>query len=188
LLTCSITTKKIAPPGGDSKLIMEHGVIFIMGVSGSGKTTIGEGLSARTGFEFYDADDFHTKEKVEKMRAGIPLTDDDRWPWLESIHAFVTEKIKTADVIVVCSALKQVYRDKLSAGIEKYCQWVFLNGDYDTIMGRMQKRAGHYMPPTLLQSQFDTLEVPVDAIRIDITREPSIIIDDIMTHIGNGYD
>ncbi|MEO6723289.1 MAG: gluconokinase [Ferruginibacter sp.] len=164
---------------------MQHKVIFIMGVSGSGKTTIGEALSARTGFEFYDADNFHTPESIAKMKAGIPLTDGDRWPWLYNIHEFAKEKIKTRSIITVCSALKQVYRDILSKGIEDNCKWIFLSGDYDTILSRLQKRTGHYMPPTLLQSQFDTLEIPSNAIGIDIHQTPEEIIDDIISRIGD---
>lgn len=156
-----------------------------MGVSGSGKTTIGRQLSAKTGYPFYDADDFHTKENVSKMNAGIPLTDEDRWPWLENIHDFVKEKIATNDIILVCSALKQVYRDRLSKAMEENCKWVFLQGDYDIILERLECRAGHYMPATLLQSQFDALEVPVDALRIDIKQAPENIIGLIISGINN---
>jgi carbohydrate kinase (thermoresistant glucokinase family) len=167
---------------------MQHKVIFIMGVSGSGKTTIGEGLSARTGFKFYDADDFHTPENIAKMKAGTPLNDEDRWPWLDNIHQFVKEKIKTTNIIIVCSALKQVYRDILSDGIEEHCKWVFLSGDYDTILSRLMNRKGHYMPPTLLKSQFDTLEIPANATRIDIHMTPDQIIDNILTAIDEVAD
>jgi len=156
-----------------------------MGVSGSGKTTIGEGLSARTGFEFYDADNFHTTLNVAKMKAGTPLTDEDRWPWLDNIHQFVKEKIKTANIIIVCSALKQVYREILSDGIEGSCIWIFLSGDYDTILSRLNNRKGHYMPATLLQSQFDALEVPANATAIDIHMTPGEIIDDILLKIAD---
>lgn len=155
-----------------------------MGVSGSGKTTIGQELSARTGYSFYDADNFHTKENKAKMNAGIPLTDEDRWPWLKNIHDFVTEQIARNNIIFVCSALKQVYREHLSRAIEKDCKWVFLQGDYDTIMDRLKSREGHYMPSTLLQSQFDTLEIPANVIRVDIRLTPDIIIDNIISMIN----
>ena len=164
---------------------MPNKVIFIMGVSGSGKTTIGEDLSARTGFEFYDGDAFHTPENIAKMKAGTPLTDEDRWPWLNNIHEFAKEKIKTRNIIIVCSALKQVYRDILSAGIEENCKWIFLSGDYNTILSRLKNRTGHYMPPTLLQSQFDTLEIPANAIGIDIHNTPEEIIDNIIARIND---
>lgn len=156
-----------------------------MGVSGSGKTTIGRQLSEKTGYNFYDADDFHSKENIDRMNAGIPLTDKERWPWLENIHDFVSGKIQTSDIILVCSALKQAYRKRLSSSIEKNCKWVFLEGDYHTILERLTSRTGHYMPTTLLQSQFDALEVPLEAIRIDIKMAPETIIDHIIEAINN---
>lgn len=146
-----------------------------MGVSGSGKTTIGKILSEKTGFPFYDADDFHSPENKAKMNAGIPLTDEDRRPWLDHIHDFVVEAISTHPVILVCSALKQQYRERLSESVEDNCQWIFLDGDFDTILNRLNKRAGHYMPASLLQSQFDALEIPQDATRIDIRQSPEEI-------------
>ena len=160
---------------------MPYQVIYIMGVSGSGKTTIGQQLSARTGFAFYDADDFHTLQNKEKMKAAIPLTDEDRWPWLDNIHQFVAEKIATQNIILVCSALRQVYRKRLTTGIESKSHWVLLDGDYPTILSRLQKRKGHYMPPTLLRSQFDTLEAPANAIRVDINLPPEKIVDQILS-------
>ncbi len=164
---------------------MQHKVIYIMGVSGSGKTTIGRQLSEKTGYPFYDADAFHTKENVAKMNAGIPLTDEDRWPWLKNIHDFVMEKIATNNIILVCSALKQVYRERLSNAMEENCRWVFLQGDYDTILERLKSRTGHYMPAALLQSQFDALEVPANALRIDIKQPPENIIGQIISGINN---
>lgn len=155
-----------------------------MGVSGSGKTTIGQQLSARTGYFFYDADDFHTKENIAKMNAGIPLTDEDRWPWLQNIYDFVTEKIATESIIFVCSALKQVYRDCISKSIEEKCIWVFLGGDYETILERLKTRTGHYMPATLLRSQFDALEVPAEALQVDIKMSPGSIIDTIVSKLN----
>jgi carbohydrate kinase (thermoresistant glucokinase family) len=168
---------------GMKNVSMQYKVIYIMGVSGCGKSTIGEQLSATTGYPFYDADNFHTKENKKKMNAGIPLTDEDRWPWLENIHDFVVEKIATQDIILVCSALRQVYRDRLSKAIEKNCIWVFLQGDYNTILERLEGRMGHYMPATLLRSQFDALEIPVNAIIADIKLSPDTIIRDIISKI-----
>ena len=162
---------------------MQYQVIYIMGVSGSGKTTIGQQLSARTGYPFFDADNFHSKENKDKMNAGIPLTDEDRWPWLENIHDFVAGKIARGNIIMVCSALKQAYRDRLSKAIESNCKWVFLQGGYTTILERLKNRTGHYMPPTLLRSQFDALEAPADAIRVDIRLSPETIIDHIISKI-----
>jgi 6-phosphogluconate dehydrogenase len=138
-----------------------------MGVSGSGKTSIGQLLAAKTGYAFYDADQFHPQSNIDKMKAGLPLTDEDRWPWLVNINNFATEKITSTSIIIGCSALKQVYRDLLSKEIEQHCKWIFLKGNYETILGRMEKRADHYMPTSLLQSQFDILEVPTNAIEAD---------------------
>ncbi len=154
-----------------------------MGVSGSGKTTIGKLLSQKTGYLFYDADDFHSIENKAKMNAGIPLTDKDRQPWLDRINNFVVEANKKHPVILVCSALKQRYRKRLSESIEDDCQWIFLEGGFNTILKRLRNRANHYMPASLLQSQFAALEIPQDATRIDIQKTPDEIIKTIMTKL-----
>ncbi len=159
-------------------------VIYIMGVAGSGKTTIGQKLSSKTGYAFYDADYFHPQENIEKMKAAQPLTDEDRWPWLDNIHAFVSKQLQSNNVILACSALKEVYRQRLSNGIEAHCRWVYLNGSYQTILERMQSRTGHYMPTTLLQSQFDALEVPADMIEVDIATTPEKIVEEIISKIN----
>lgn len=150
-----------------------------MGVSGSGKTTIGELLAAKTGFSFYDADDFHPKQNKDKMKAAIPLTDEDRWPWLEGIHSFVVTAIKDRSVIVACSALKEVYRNILCREIQGHCIWVFLKGDFDLIQDRLQQRKGHFMPASLLRSQFNTLELPANALVIDVHLSPEQITNKI---------
>ena len=160
-----------------------HTVIYIMGVSGAGKTTIGKLLAAKTGFSFYDADDFHSQQNKEKMKAAIPLTDEDRRPWLESIHNFVATAIANCSVIIACSALKEVYRNVLCGQIKDNCRWVFLNGDFNVIQERLQHRKGHYMPPELLQSQFDTLELPAHAIVIDIALSPEKITSEIINQL-----
>jgi carbohydrate kinase (thermoresistant glucokinase family) len=157
---------------------MPHQLIIIMGVSGSGKTTIGQLLSEKTGWPFYDADSFHPQQNIDKMSAGIPLTDEDRWPWLDSMNAFAKEKLTGSNLIFSCSALKEIYRQRLINGIDNNCRWVYLKGDHDTITKRMQERA-HYMPAALLQSQFDTLEEPEDALLEDISQSP----DNITAHI-----
>jgi carbohydrate kinase (thermoresistant glucokinase family) len=155
-----------------------------MGVAGSGKTTIGQKLSAKTGYPFYDADYFHTQENIDKMRAGQPLTDEDRWPWLDNICAFVNNQILSGSIILACSALKQIYRGRLSNGIEEQCRWVYLNGSYQTILQRMQNRTGHYMPATLLQSQFEALEVPGNIIEVDIAITPENMVQKIMYELN----
>jgi gluconokinase len=160
-----------------------HKVIFITGVSGSGKTTIGKLLAQKTGFAFYDADDFHPQQNINKMKAGKPLTDEDRLPWLDNLHHLASQKINTESIIIACSALKQVYRKRLSKGIEASCRWVFLKGSYATIQQRMQQRKDHYMPAALLQSQFDALELPADAIEAAIEMPPETIVSYIITAI-----
>ncbi len=154
-----------------------------MGVAGSGKTSIGQQLSAKTGIPFFDADQFHPIRNIEKMKSGIPLTDEDRWPWLERLHSFVVEKLNSTNLIIACSALKQVYRERLSKEIAMDCKWVFLKGDYKTILQRISNRDGHYMPAALLQSQFDTLEIPLGALEINIEHSPEAIIDQIISNI-----
>ena len=163
---------------------MPYKVIYIMGVAGSGKTTIGNALSAKTGYNFFDADNFHPQKNIDKMSNGIPLTEGDRLPWLENIHAFAKEKIITQTILIACSALKEKYRNILSNGMEEQCCWVFLKGDYEIISQRMQARAGHFMKADMLQSQFDILEIPENAIEVDITKTTEIIIEEIISQLN----
>ena len=155
-------------------------VIYIMGVSGSGKTTIGRKLSQKTGIPFFDGDDFHSKENKEKMQSGKALNDDDRKNWLEAIHAAAIKNSNEKGAIIACSALKAKYRATLSHDIEPLVRWVFLNGSYESIAERMEHRKHHFMPESLLRSQFDILEVPVDAIEKDISDTPDEIVRDLI--------
>lgn len=155
-------------------------IVILMGVTGTGKTTVGKLLAERTGWPFHDADDFHSPASVDKMRSGIPLTDDDRWPWLDRLNALLrADQAKGASAILGCSALKQRYRDRLQQGLEKV-RWVFLNGDIELIRSRLQARKGHYMNPALLQSQFDALEPPRDALNIDIDEGPAALAERVL--------
>ena len=163
---------------------MPYKVVYITGVSGSGKTTIGQLLAAKTGYAFYDADDFHPQKNIEKMKEGQPLNDEDRWPWLNNIHNFVAKKIKSGNIILACSALKEIYKNRLSRGIEQHCSWVFLQGNYDTIQQRLQARIGHYMPESLLRSQFETLQPSSNAVQFDIELTPGIIVDQIILKLN----
>ncbi len=156
-----------------------------MGVSGSGKTTIGQLLSAKTGTPFFGADDFHPIENKEKMKAGHPLTDADRQPWLEKLNELSREMTVSAGAIIGCSALKETYRTILSAGVGRPV-WIFLKGRYDLIEKRMEKRTNHFMPPQLLQSQFASLEIPSSAFTIDIKNEPEVIVEMILQYLQNG--
>jgi carbohydrate kinase (thermoresistant glucokinase family) len=152
-------------------------IIYIMGVSGSGKTTVGEALATALNIPFYDGDDFHPPENVQKMQSGQPLGDDDRYGWLAAIRDFAAAKVeKGASAIIACSALKAKYRTQLSEGLQQNVQWVWLAGSYDLIRQRMEQRSGHFMPSALLQSQFDTLEPPTHALKVDIEQPLSEII------------
>ena len=143
-------------------------IVIVMGVSGSGKTTIGEALGREMGWTYLDADDFHPKANVEKMAAGIPLQDADRWPWLEKMNEKLLEmQRQERSAILGCSALKQTYRDRLARNI-KNLKIVYLKGDFDLIHQRVTGRKHRYMPASLLRSQFDTLEPPQGAIEVDI--------------------
>lgn len=155
-------------------------VVIIMGVSGSGKTTIGKRLSDKLGWDFYDADDFHPQANIDKMSRGVPLTDADRLPWLEKLNKLILEYIgKNRPVVVSCSALKNSYRELLLRNVSP-AVLVYLRGDHDLIKERMQQRQDHYMRAHLLDSQFESLEEPEDAIIIDIEANPEAIINTIL--------
>jgi gluconokinase len=145
-------------------------IVVLMGVCGCGKTTVGRALAAALGWSFHDADDFHPPDNVAKMAAGEALTDEDRWPWLARL-ADEMRRIEHAEgnVVLACSALRQAYRDRLAdAGDVRF---VHLAGDYDTIATRLAARSHRYMPASLLDSQFATLEPPRDALVVDV-RQP----------------
>ena len=142
-------------------------IVVLMGVSGSGKTKIGRALAASLGWPFYDADDLHPPANVAKMSAGIPLTDDDRWPWLDRIvDELARVGANGGNAVLACSALRQVYRDRLARAGD--VRFVYLKGDLETIAARLAMRSHKYMPASLLPSQFATLEAPADALVIDI--------------------
>jgi len=162
---------------------MTNHIIYIMGVSGSGKTTIGELLSQKTGIPFFDADDFHPQANKEKMKAGHPLNDDDRKEWLQNIHQLAVKQMQLKGAIIACSALKEKYRNVLSNAIEKPV-WIFLQGSYEMIYERMKNRQGHYMPASLLRSQFESLEIPADALAISIDKTPEEIVDLIFAKLA----
>ncbi len=157
-------------------------VIILMGVSGCGKTTVGQALAERLGVSFYDADDYHPAENVAKMSQGFPLNDDDRYPWLARLHELITEHLAAGQTMVLgCSALKQKYRDQLR-GEHKNVHFVYLKGSFDLIWQRMQAREGHYMKAGMLQSQFDTLETPsmAEALVVSIELSPTEMVNTIL--------
>ncbi len=147
-----------------------------MGVSGSGKSTIGKLLSQEFNIPFYDGDDFHPKENIEKMSSGRPLNDKDRQGWLEALNDLALKELKKSNCIIVCSALKQKYREILIQNIETQSEWIYLSGSFDLISKRLNSRENHFMPSDLLKSQFDILEEPRDALRVDISLSPNEII------------
>ena len=150
-----------------------------MGVSGSGKTTIGQLLSAELICSFIDGDDFHPPVNIKKMSSGEALTDEDRWPWLEILTDKIQEHIQQEQsMVLACSALKKSYREILCVERE-LVQFIYLKGNYATIVRRMQSRENHFMTKSLLQSQFATLEEPEDAIVVDISPSPSEILKSI---------
>jgi carbohydrate kinase (thermoresistant glucokinase family) len=159
-------------------------VIYIMGVSGSGKTTIGKKLSAKTGIPFFDGDDFHSARNVEKMRIGQPLHDSDRAEWLTRINEIAKKQMANKGAIIACSALKEKYRKVLTFGIRVPVFWVFLRGSFELIDRRMKLRTDHFMPVALLTSQFEALEIPNDAITVDIQDMPDKIVEMIISHLA----
>lgn len=157
--------------------------LIVMGVSGSGKSTLSMALGERLGLEVMDGDDLHLPESVAKMRAGIALQDEDRWPWLDRIGAYLAASGSPGRV-VACSALRRIYRDRIRAQAGAV-QFVFLEGSYELISQRMARRAGHYMQPQMLESQFRTLERPTadesDVITLTITEPVSQLVDEAIS-------
>jgi len=153
--------------------------IVVMGVSGAGKSTIGRIVAERLNCQFRDADSFHPKANIEKMSRGEPLTDEDRWPWLEAIAAYIAEhRAAGTRCVVTCSALKRAYRDIVTDKQSADVRLVYLKGDFELISARLNARKGHFMPPGLLQSQFDALEEPggdEHAITVSIDATPQEI-------------
>lgn len=151
-------------------------IVLVMGVSGSGKNAIGEPLAKRLGWMFIDGDDYHPPENVKKMAAGIPLQDEDRWPWLDHLNTLLR---KEKQAVLACSALKEAYRQRLLAGVADSAI-VHLHGSFELIRSRVEARRHRYMPASLLQSQFDTLEPPQNAIKVDVSRDIETSVDAVV--------
>jgi gluconokinase len=159
-------------------------VVVLMGVTGSGKTTVGRCLAEQLGWEFYDADDFHPEENVEKMRSGIPLNDEDRQPWLKALSDLIDGATENErNIVLACSALKHHYRKILRNDL-KPVRFFYLRGTPELIRERLEARRGHYMNPKLLTSQFQTLEEPKDAVYVDIAPDPGTIVSSIRAELG----
>ena len=161
-------------------------IVIVFGVSGAGKTTIGKLLAEELGWQFYEADDFHPRANIEKMRSGLPLTDEDRWPWLERLREQIMPSLATKEnAVLACSALKRVYREHLRVSGD--VKFVFLRGDYALVENQLRRRRGHFMNPALLQSQFADLEEPQpdeDVLTIDLGRSPQELVDEIKAKLN----
>jgi gluconokinase len=153
-------------------------IFIVMGVSGSGKTTIASMLAQATGGTWLDADTFHSTENKAKMNAGVPLTDEDRWPWLASLNQkLLSVAAEQGPVFLACSALKQKYRDRLIEDLPA-TQFIYLKGSFELIRSRLEQRRHHFMPPQLLESQFSDLEEPKDSLILDISRPADQLLKD----------
>jgi gluconokinase len=156
-----------------------------MGVTGSGKTTVGKLLAQKLGWPFLDADAFHPAENIEKMKHGVPLTDQDREPWLVAIHAELLKlAAKTQDAVLACSALKQSYRERLTSGVDlRIC---YLKGTYSEIAARLQSRTGHFAGEAILAGQFADLEEPRDALVLPVSNTPEEIVGNVLRKLQLG--
>jgi carbohydrate kinase (thermoresistant glucokinase family) len=161
--------------------------IVVMGVSGAGKSTVGRVVAQRLSCPFRDADSFHPPANIEKMSRGAPLTDDDRWPWLQAIAAWIAEhRAAGTTCVVTCSALKRVYRDIVTDKQSADVRLVYLKGDFDLIEARLKARKGHFMPPALLQSQFAALQEPAEdehALAVSIDATPEEIAEEVLRRL-----
>ncbi len=160
-------------------------VVIIFGVSGAGKTTIGQLLADGLGWRFYEADDFHSQANIDKMRQSVPLTDEDRWPWLENLRELIKRCVAAGEnAVLACSALKEAYRRRLRVNAD--VKLVFLRGDYELIANQLRQRRGHFMNPALLESQFVDLEEPQPtegAVVIELGRSPCELVQEIKSKL-----
>lgn len=155
-------------------------ICIIMGVAGAGKSTIGKLLSEQLGWQFYDGDNFHPLENVEKMQRGLPLNDSDRYPWLKALrHLIDNLQTQQENAIIACSALKENYRELLQSKDDNII-WIYLQGNYQQIRERLQQREGHFMKSEMLNSQWEALEAPENAVVIDISLSPPDIVAKIL--------
>jgi|SRR5215469_671280 len=157
--------------------------ILVMGTTGAGKTTVGKLLAARLAWTFLDADDFHPAVNIEKMKHGIALTDADRIPWLENIHVKLVQLSAAGrQVVLACSALKQIYREHLSAGLDM--RIIYLRGSYDVMHQHILNRRGHFAGEAILAGQFADLEEPQNALVLDVQRTPGELVSDAIAQLG----
>jgi gluconokinase len=160
-------------------------ILVLMGVSGSGKSTVGKILARELGWTFVEADDFHPAANIEKMRRGIPLEDADRRPWLEALrHRLMEAGQRGENIVLACSALKHAYQHYLAQYAPESVHYVYLVGSEELIRRRLARRTGHFMNPKLLHSQFETLEAPEGAVEVDITPPPEAVATAIRLKLG----
>jgi gluconokinase len=158
-------------------------IVIVMGVVGSGKTTVGRLLAAQLGWQFTDADDYHPESNIEKMHHGIPLTDEDRRPWLDALRAEIEKwRSQGRNVVLACSALKNVYRDRLDVAPD--VKFVYLHGSAALIAERLRARQGHFADSKILASQLADLEEPRSAVSVDIAKPPQAMVDEIREKLG----
>ena len=159
-------------------------VVVLMGVTGSGKTTVDKVLATELGWKFYDADDYHPPKNIEKMRRGIPLTDEDRKPWLQTLARLIDDaRDRGENIVLACSALKHAYQEYLRHHLD-VVRYVCLCGPPELIQKRLASRTGHFMNPALMPSHFEILEPPEDAIRVGVTGTPEDIAGEIRRRLG----
>lgn len=167
----------------------EAKAVILMGVSGCGKTSVGVSLAERTGWLFFDGDAFHPQANLDRMATGIPLSDEDRQPWLEDLHRLIDETLRQGRcLILACSALKRSYREVLRGPDDRQVVFVHLKGSYDLIYSRMKQREGHYMSPEMLRSQFEALEEPLGAIEMDIRKSVPEITQELIPLLSTRSD
>jgi gluconokinase len=160
-------------------------ILIISGVSGAGKTTVGKLVAQQLHWPFYEGDDFHPDANIKKMKSAHPLTDEDRIPWLESLRKLIQRLIEeNQSAVIACSALKESYRKILCDGLDGV-RFVYLKATYEQIYPRLMSRNGHFIPPELLKSQFETLEPPKDAIVVDASQSPQVIAAEIGTNLNH---
>lgn len=162
-------------------------IIVVMGVTGCGKTTIGKLLAERLSLPFIEADDYHPEENILKMSKGIPLTDEDRYPWLQSLSRVLAAEEKKKGAVLACSALKEEYRTILQKPLHEKIFWICLEGSKEMIRERMKKRKDHFMPEELLDSQFAILEKPAYAHCFSVEKDAATIVNEIINSINDEH-
>lgn len=159
-------------------------IIIVMGVSGAGKSLVGSMLADELGWPFFDADEYHPASNIEKMKKGAPLSESDRVPWLRELALLVEELDRSSrSAVIACSALRQTYRE-IIAGKTGDVRFVYLKGEFEAIQQRVRERQGHFMHPDLLESQFDILEEPEDAVIVDIEQLPDRTVSRVRQALG----